>query len=261
MEPCYLGCLYTLRGGYTKSSLRRLRNLFLFLRGLFALTLIVFSPLILNANYLYKDEVVQSAEFKEQIEALGEELFQKTNIALRLVMVRSLAENKSMSAYEEELLEGFDTPTIILAFSELDAKVDIMANDPSLYEYFDKKQVLSPVASSVQAFVLALIYSKSIDGFFENVSNSGGTILPLLSQKAKDGQQIGKYAGSMYNGYADIAEQIAESKGIVLENAAGNANKTSLMVLKSLFYGILLYGIFLYIKRKIYLRRYKNESK
>lgn len=230
------------------------------LRGLFALTLIVFFPTFLNANYLYKDDVVNSSEFTEEIEKLGLELHQKTNIALKLVMVRSLPEGMTILEYEKELMADFDGPTILLTFAELDAKVDILANDPSLYQYFDKNQVLSPVASNVQAFMMAVIYSKSIDNFFEIASSSGGTILPLLAQKAKDGQQVGKYAASMYNGYADIAEQIATSKEITLDNAIGNANKNSLFVVKLLFYGIIIYGIFLYIKRKIYLRRHKNES-
>ncbi len=65
----------------------------------------------------------------------------------------------------------------------------------------------------------------------------------------------------MFNGYADIAEQIAASKGVVLENAVGSANQTSIFLVKVLFYGFIVYGIFLYIKRKLYLRRQKNESK
>ncbi|MDQ1268376.1 MAG: hypothetical protein QG560_1019, partial [Campylobacterota bacterium] len=89
----------------------------------------------------------------------------------------------------------------------------------------------------------------------------GGTIIPLLAQKAKEGEVLGKYSGSMFNGYADIAEQIAASKGVVLENAVGSANQNSIILVKVLFYGFILYGIFMYIKRKIYLRREKNESK
>jgi hypothetical protein len=140
-------------------------------------------------------------------------------------------------------------------------KVDILASDPSLYEYFDKKQVLSPVASPVQAFLMALFYSSSFDSFKEIASSSGGTILPLLAQKAKENEQKGKYSGSMFNGYVDIAEQIAQSKGIVLEHAVGNANKNSIFVVKLLFYGMIIYGIFLYLKRKLYLRRQKNDTK
>ncbi|MCD6258682.1 MAG: 3-dehydroquinate dehydratase [Helicobacteraceae bacterium] len=230
-------------------------------RGLAALILILFFQTTLVASYLYKDDVVHNPDFTTQVEKLGLELYQKTGISLRLVMLRQLPEGKSIVEYEKELIAEMKEPTILLTFAELDSKVDILANDTSLYEYFDKKQVLSPVASSLQAFIMALFYSDSFASFKEIASSSGGTILPLLAQKAKDNQQIGKYSGSMYNGYVDIAEQIADTKGVVLENAAGNANKYSIFIVKLLFYGMIIYGIFLYIKRKLYLRRQKNESK
>ena len=90
---------------------------------------------------------------------------------------------------------------------------------------------------------------------------SGGTILPLLAQKAKKGEVLGKYSGSMFNGYADIAEQIAGNKNVVLENAVGNANQISIMFVKIFFYGFIIYAIFLYIKRKLYIRRQNSEQK
>lgn len=176
-------------------------------------------------------------------------------------MLKELPNKMNIVEYEKELMKDFNSSTILLTFSEMDSKVDILANEPSLYEYFDKKQILSPVASPVQAFTMALFYSDGFDSFKEIASSYGGTIIPLLAQKAKEGEVLGKYSGSMFNGYADIAEQIAESKGVVLENAVGNANQTSIMVVKVLFYGFILYGIFMYIKRKLSRRRKKNESK
>ncbi|MFA7355378.1 MAG: 3-dehydroquinate dehydratase, partial [Sulfurimonadaceae bacterium] len=183
------------------------------------------------------------------------ELNQRTGISLRLVMLKKLPQDMNIVEYEKELMKDFSEPTILLTFSEMDSKVDIYANQTSLYEYFDKKQVLSPLSSSVQAFVIALL---NMD--FSDMS-SGGTILPLLAQKTKEGETLGKYAASMFNGYADIAEQIAASKGIVLENAVGSANQISILIVKVLFYSIVAYAIFLYIKRKFYLWRQKDESK
>jgi hypothetical protein len=226
-----------------------------FSRGLLALILTLFFHTLLSAQYLYKDELIFNPAFNAEVEKLGLELHQKTGIALRLVMLKELPSGMNIVEYEKELMKALNEPTILLTFSEMDSKVDILANEPSLYEYFDKKQVLSPISSPVQAFVIALL---NMD--FSDMS-SGGTILPLLAQKAKEGEVLGKYSGSMFNGYADIAEQIASSKGVVLENAVGNANQNSILVVKVLFYGFILYGIFLYLKRKIYLRREKNESK
>jgi len=232
-----------------------------FSRGLAALILTLLFQTTLLAEYLYKDDVTNNPDFKHEVEKLGKELYEKTGISLRLIMIRELPHNTSIAQYQKDLLKNFNEPTILLSFAELNSKVDILANDTSLYEYFNREQVLSPVASSVQAYVMAIFYAKTWDDFSQMVDNSGGTILPLLAGKAKKGQTIGKYSGSMYNGYIDIAEQIADSKNIQLENAAGNANKNSILVVKIIFYGIILIAIFMYIKRKLFYRRQKIEQK
>jgi len=220
-----------------------------FSRGLRALILTLLFTTSLTAQYLYKDEVIFNPAFNEEVEKLGLELYEKTGISLRLVMLKELPDQMSIVEYEKALIADFTQPTILLTFSEMNSKVDILANQASLYEYFNKKQVLSPISSPVQAFVIAVL---NMD--FSDMS-SGGTILPLLAQKAKKGEVLGKYSGSMFNGYADIAEQIAKSKNVVLQNAVGSANQTSILIIKVLFYGFILYGIVLYIKRKLYKAR------
>jgi hypothetical protein len=230
-------------------------------RGLLALILTLFVQTSLTAQYLYKDEVIFNPAFGAEVEKLGSELYQETGISLRLVMLKELPNKMNIVEYEKELMKNFSEPTIILTFSEMDSKVDIFVNQTSLYEYFDKKQVLSPVASSVQAFTMALFYSDSFASFKEIASSHGGTIIPLLAQKAKAGEVLGKYSGSMFNGYADIAEQVAKSKNVVLENAVGNANQNSILLVKVLFYGFVLYAIVMFFKRKLYYRRQKLEQK
>lgn len=230
-----------------------------FSRGLYALILTLFFVTSLSAQYLYKDEVIFNPSFNQEVEKIGSELHKKTGISLRLIMLKELPKEMSIVDYEKEVMKDFNEPTILLTFSQKDSKIDILANPASLYEYFDKKQVLSPVASPVQAFVMALFYSDGFSSFKEIASSYGGTIIPLLAQKSKDGELLGKYSGSMFNGYADIAEQIANSKGVILDNAVGNANQNSIFLVKVLFYGFIVYGIFLYIKRKLYIRRQKLE--
>jgi len=222
-------------------------------RGLAALILTIIFQTQLVAEFLYKDEVIFNPKFNVEVERLGSELYEKTGISLKLLMLKELPTDMNIVSYEKELIKEFNEPTILLTFSEMDSQVDILASDASLYKYFDKKQILSPVSSSVQAFVIALM---SMD--FSDMT-SGGTILPLLAQKAKKGEVLGKYSGSMFNGYADIAEQIADSKGIELENAIGSANQNSIMLLKVVFYGIILIAIYMYIKRQLFYRRQKRE--
>ena len=227
----------------------------IFNRGLYALILTIFFQSQLVAEYLYKDEIIHNPSFQADVEKLGKELYEKTGISLRLMMLRELPHGLSIVEYEKDVIKDFVEPTILLTFSEMNTKVDILASDPSLYKYFDKKQILSPVASFMQSFVMALFYSDSFESFKETASNYGGTIIPLLAGKAKKGEVVGKYSGSMFNGYADIAEQIAASKGVVLENAVGNANQISILVLKIIFYGIIVFAIIMYVKKRLYKRQ------
>jgi len=228
-------------------------------RGLYALTLILTLQSQLFAEYLYKDEIVHREAFTKQIETLGKELHDKTGIALRLIMLRELPQGKDMLTYEREILSQFKEPTVLLTFSEMNKEVDIETNDTSLYKYFDRKQVLSPVASAVQAFIMALVYANNWEQFNTLRKDYGGTILPLLAQKAKSEQVVGKFAGSMYNGYLDIAHQIATAKGVVLESDPGDANQTAIFYVKLFFYGFVLYAIVMLIRRKIYRMRHKHE--
>ena len=222
------------------------------IRGLYALVLTLFFQTTLVAEYLYKDEVIFNPKFNAEVNKLGSELYEKTGISLNLIMLKELPDGVSMVQYEKELMKEFSEPTILLTFSEMDSQVDILAYPTSLYEYFDKKQILSPISSPVQAFVIALL------NFDFSDMTSGGTILPLLAQKAKKGEVLGKYSGSMFNGYADIAEQVAISKNVELENAVGNANQKSIFALKVIFYGTVLIAIYMYIRRRIYYARNKK---
>jgi len=231
-----------------------------FSRGLAALILTLFFQTQLTAEYLYKDEIIHNPKFNKQVETLGNELYTKTGISLRLMMLKELPSKENIAEYEKDILKNFTEPTVMMTFAEMNSKVDIIANDKALYKYFDKKQVLSPVASSAQAIAMAIIFARSWDDFKEMSGDSGGTILPLLGNKSKPGELLGKYSAAMFNGYYDVAAQIAESKGVKLENASTNANQNMIFGFKILFYGFILYGLYLYIKNRKEMKRRLNEK-
>ncbi len=227
-------------------------------RGLFALILTIFFQTQIHAEYLYKDEIIHNPKFTNDIEVLGSELYAKTKISLKLVMLERLPESMPIEAYEKKLLSDFSEPTVVLVFAELDKSVNIWTNDLSLYKYFNKKQVLSPMASPVQAFFMSVIFARSWDEAKELMSDTGGTILPLLGNVVK-GSQLGKYSAAMYNGYLDVAMQIAQSKGVSLTHGVGESSKYPLLIVKTLFYGFLLYALFLYIRGKFRKKGAKDE--
>ena len=105
-----------------------------FNRGLLALLILSYFQSNLLAEYLYKDDVISNPKFTKDIDKLGRELYEKTGIALRLVMIKKLPNNETIVEFEKELMKNFHEPTILLTFAELDSKVDILASDRSLYE-------------------------------------------------------------------------------------------------------------------------------
>ncbi len=216
-------------------------------RGLAALILTTLFFTNLQAKYLYKDDVVANEHWAYKIESIGEELYETTGISLYLIMERELEDNQSIVDYEKALIATVGEPSVLVTFVELNQKIDIFARPASLYEDFNKKQVLSPNAGISGAIVSALMFARSFDEFKEFLTTSGGTILPILANKAKAKDLNSKYSVAMFNGYSDVAEQIALSHGVELKSAAGNTNKDVLLFFKLIFYGILLYGIVRYI--------------
>ncbi len=230
-----------------------------FSRGLAALILLFFS-VTLHAEFLYKDDVVHNDLFTEQIEKIGQELYAKTGISLYLVMLRDLDMNQTTVDFEKSLSSELKEPFVVLTFVEMQKKVDILARPQSLYKDFDKKQVLSPSATFIGAVVSAAMFAHSWDDFKEIFGNYGGTILPVLAERAKGADIVKKYSVAMYNGYTDIADQIAASHSVKLSSSAGNGGQIFLDILRLVFYGIILYALITYIRIKMRKRKEANEQ-
>ena len=230
-------------------------------RGLLALILTLVFQSQLSAEYLYKDEIIHKPKLTQEVNSIGADLYKKTGIALKLVFLKELPKNITMYQYEKQLLSSFKEPTVVLTFSEMNSIVDIETNDKALYKYFDKKQVLSPVSSYVQGFMMAAFYAKSWKEFKNMVTDVGGSILPLLGGKAHKNNITNKYAAALFNGYLDIAQQIAHAKGVKLANGYDDAtNQEALFYVKLFFYGFVFYAIIMYIRRQIYKIRHKDEN-
>ena len=204
-------------------------------RGLAALILTLLFSTSLFAEYLYKDEVINIEPFAQQIERIGAELHEKSGVGVYLIVLKEFDQNQSIIDYEREAIKMIKEPAVLLTFSEMDKQVDIFASPESLYKDFDKESILSPLASF------------------------GGTIIPLLTAKARDIPVKEKYAAALTNGYADITEQIADSRDIVLEHAVGSGSKTFINIIRVIFYGMIVYGLFFYIKRKYFTKKSIDE--
>lgn len=200
-------------------------------RGLAALILLYSS--VLYAGFIHRDEVIFIDSVTQEVDKIGKELQEKTGIGLYVVVLKELPKGMSIVDYEKVVMQELPQPAVVLMLSDLDKQIDILARPVELYDTFDKRQILSPFPSS-------------------------GTILPILTMKSKKATTAEKFAAAVQNGYTDIAEQIADAKKVTLESIPGNSNKEVFNVLRILFYGFILYALFLFIRGQYAKRKRKQ---
>lgn len=162
------------------------------------------------------DEIL-SQKVSQKLNEIGNELYEKSGINL----VVGVYKDGELDALFKE--QNLSLPFAFLALIRDKKKVEIFA-DSKTSQLFNKEQILSPNPES-------------------------GTIIPILV--SKNGKDI--YNAAILNGYADIAEQIAESLNLNLENSIGSSNKTTLNFLRFFIYGLI--GLFIII---ILYKKVKN---
>ncbi len=185
-----------------------------------ALFLLFFSSPLCADIFIKNDNIIDKRAVAK-IETIGKELYEKTGINTHVVAVANMG-GMSLAEYEKELIKTLKNPYILLLITIKEHKVDIQASKEMLSK-FDKDGVLSPYPLT-------------------------GTILPILgAKKGKD-----KPSAAILNGYADIADQVAQSYGIKLESSIGSSNKTVINIIKVIFYSfsVITIGIIIYRRRK-----------
>jgi len=231
-------------------------------RGLAALIFTLLFSTSLFAEYLYQDDVVQREIYSETINKIGQELFDKTGVTLYMIMQRDIEDNQSIANYALDIAKSLPQPAVVLAFCENPKQVQIVASPASMYDEFDRDMILSPNASFIGAVISSMMFAESFDDVKEEMRNYGGVVLPVLAERAKGKDVIEKYAVAMFGGYSETAEQIAATRGVELDSAAGNGNQIGIDVIRYIFYGTILYAIFGYFKgrRRARIREAKEAA-
>lgn len=199
----------------------------MFKTGIIGLLIFYIFQTNLSATFILKDELQIHQEFHNQIDILGEELFTKLGISAYVLILKT-TDGKSLTKLGSEELAKLPKNSLILTFTELERKVDIVASQDIL-KLFDKDQILSPFPWR-------------------------GTILPILGEKIKQDPR-NKYSVALFNGYADIVEQIAENSNIVLENSVGSSNKFVINIIRAIFYGIIVIALGYIVYKKLFKQK------
>ena len=182
----------------------------------------IFVGALCALNALIIDEAkLLNPNVLSKLETMSSELKEKTNINAHL-LTSTNPNNLSLKELASTKFElSGEYAILVLVPKKIDektGKVDIILSNPDL---LDKDAVLSPMPNT-------------------------GTILPLLASKRDD-----IYNAALLNGFADIAERIALSKGVELQSAIGSSNKTTLTWIRYLLYGFLLFAIIVFVTKSL----------
>jgi hypothetical protein len=180
------------------------------------------------AKYFYYDDYILHQPFTQQIERLGSEVYEKTNWSVYAVVVKDInisapSDKAKLFAYEKEIVPKLKEPYVLYILAIDQMKVHITG-------------------------------SKGFEKLFNPNSLLEEYVYPILGSKIKtDVRQ--KYLAVILNGYGQIADEIAQYHNVKLDNSIGNSNKTTLNVIRIIFYGIIVGALVIYIYRRYIKRR------
>jgi hypothetical protein len=171
----------------------------------------------LNAseNFILHNENIISEKASLKIEKMCNELYAKTGVGVYVSAVRSLG-GKKITEYEKEIANSLNGKFILLAFSSGDKQIDLFST-PGETGLFDKNEILDDY------------------------------ILPIIIEKRKDLSYEQQYTAGLFNGVAELTDEIAEKHGIVLQESIGSEGKhfyDGLMVIIKILLALTIFTTF-----------------
>ncbi len=198
-----------------------------FYKGWLIATLIylfAFGSLYASSNLIICNDGLINQRAIGEIIKIGTEVKEKTGISLYLCAKKSI-NNQKIKDFEKRLISKLNKPFILLTMASNEQKVDIITS-PQTAKLIDIDEILSPFT---------------------------GTIIPILTSK----KGVDKYSAAMLNGYADIADRVANKLNIKLNTSVGNTNRILVNILRVIIYGSFLYFVIMYIRKKILYKKRK----
>ena len=174
-------------------------------------------------NFILKDDLID-IRAKDKIVEIGSEVKTKTGVNIYVYSTSSFNLDKDISTkdkidyiknYELDILKNLETPYVIITISLEDTHVNLYYSD-TLEKIIDKNEILDDY------------------------------VVPLLASKDKN--TVGsKVSASVLNGYAAVADKLADSKNIELESNIGNQGRVASTIWRVFIYFVLLSALLAYI--------------
>lgn len=123
-------------------------------------------------------------------------------------------------------------------------KIDFIRNNESkIIATLEKPYVLLSI--SVQETHVNLLFSDELKDVLDKNDILNGYVVPLLASNDKN-TLFAKVSAATLNGYAAVADVIAESKNIKLESSIGNTGKVAGTIWRVLMYTLVVLGLLAY---------------
>ncbi len=190
----------------------------------------VFSLLLFLSSSLYASKFVLSDDGLidqraiGKIDEIGNETFSKLGVNIYVYAKSTLGLDADISTkdkikyikeYESNIISNLAEPYVLLSMAVEDTHVNLIVSS-SLKNVVDKNEILNSY------------------------------VVPLLASKDKN-STFAKASAAILNGYAAIADTIAESKNIKLESSIGSSGKVAGTVWKVFMYSLIVLGLLLYV--------------
>ena len=174
-------------------------------------------------EFILNDDKLIDDRAKEKINQIGTETKSKLGVNIYIYAKSTLGLEENIKTkdkidfiknYENQLVSSLEKPYVLLSLSVEDTHVNLLFSD-ELKSVLDKNDILN------------------------------GYVVPLLASKDKN-TLFAKVSAATLNGYAAIADTIAESKNIKLESSIGNAGKVSSTIWRVVMYTLVILGLLAY---------------
>ncbi|MGK0256020.1 MAG: hypothetical protein ACI81I_000629 [Arcobacteraceae bacterium] len=110
---------------------------------------------------------------------------------------------------------------------------------------------------SINQLYSNILYSDDMKNIIDRDDILDNYVIPLLASKDKN-SLFAKTSAATLNGYAQMADSIADSKDITLESSIGSEGKTASSIWKVFMYTIVLTGLILYTVVILKERKFKK---
>ena len=175
------------------------------------------------AQFILNDDKLIDDRAKEKINQIGDEVKSKLGVNIYIYAKSNLGLEENIKTKD---------------------KIDFIRNNESqIISTLEKPYVLLSIA--VEETHVNLLFSDDFKSVLDKDDILDGCVVPLLASKDKN-TLFAKVSAATLNGYAAIADIIAESKQIKLESSIGNAGKISSTIWRVVMYTLVVLGLLAY---------------